>query len=181
VTGVGTDEAFTLANRGTRALEDVFVVWPDRTVAKAGAIAAGASVDVPAGRVPLEDFLESEEADPEEIVKRFPRRWGRSGGASTAKQDAIFLAHAWDTLLWMSLRTLAYRDAVNETVQASGVWGGPDRLIPDRRARRLDAASALPHYRYLVIGRDASSPAPVRIDKRRPKVTETVMVRIWVP
>ncbi len=181
VTGVGTDEAFTLANRGTRALEDVFVVWPDRTVAKAGAIAAGASVDVPAGRVPLEDFLESEEADPQEIVKRFPRRWGRSHDATTAKQDEIFLAHAWDILLWMSLRTLAYREAVNETVQASGVFGGPDRLIPDRRARRLDAAPALPHFRYLVIGRDASSPAPVRIDKKRPKVTETVMVRIWVP
>jgi len=32
-----------------------------------------------------------------------------------------------------------------------------------------------------VLGRDASSPAPVTVNGASPKIVETVLVRIWIP
>ncbi len=176
----GAAGAVTLTNRGARPLGNAAVVWPDRSVSTAGALAPGASVEVSRPRLPLDVFLKNEGAADEPIGRILQEAYRWQDDGSVAGQDDGFLDRAGDILLWASLRALAHDTDKEDSDGAQSGW--PPRAIPDRRARgRLDAAPALPRFRALVLGRDDAGPAPVRIDGRPVRATEAVLVRIWVP
>jgi hypothetical protein len=166
------DGRLRLVNRGTRPLQRVTLLLAGVKAAPAAAIelTPGTSVEIPSATATVEQLLLAEE-------KAATVASGGGGvdedDVSSVAQDQAFLARAWLALLRSSLGELDRREVDAER--------GSRSRPREPRDRRLDAAPILPRFRAVVLARDGASPAPVQVNGERPRVTETVLVRIWIP
>ena len=148
------------------------VVFPGGMAAPSAAVdlAPGAGVAIPAPTVTWAAHLKREGVVDTTLA---PGPFDdRDPDVTASTQDPLFLARAWSALL---RGTLPEADREDDTPRTRA------RMTVGPRDRRLDATPILPRFRALVLARDGTSPAPVQINGERLRVTETVLVRIWIP